>query len=105
MADTMTPPAAIHVALCFDDNFWAPAYAVMRSISLFTHRRNDLVFHLFHLPLTPQHRADLDAIGTEFGATLVFYNLETFPLFVDIAARMPKKKRLPHIVYARLLID
>ena len=96
---------AIHIALTFDDNFWAPAYAVMRSACLFTHRRRDLVFHLFHRPLAPQHHADLEAITAEFGAKVVFYDLDNFALFADIAARMPKKKRLPNIVYARLLID
>ena len=42
----MTGP--IHIVLTFDDNFWAPAYAVARSICLST-RRRDLVFHLLVL--------------------------------------------------------
>ncbi|MEO6394984.1 MAG: hypothetical protein ABIO40_03655, partial [Devosia sp.] len=29
-------PMAIHIALTFDDNFWAPAYTVARSICLTT---------------------------------------------------------------------
>lgn len=95
----------IHIALTFDDNFWAPAYAVMRSVCLFTHRRGDLVFHLLHRTLTPQHRADLEKITTEFGATLVWYELDNSDLFADIAARMPRNKRLTNIVYARLIID
>ncbi|KKB10862.1 hypothetical protein VE25_15885 [Devosia geojensis] len=97
--------APIHIALTFDDNFWAPAYAVMRSICLFTKRRGDLVFHLLHRPLTDEHRADLKAIESEFRARLVWYDLDHSPLFADIAARMPQNKRLSNIVYARLVID
>jgi lipopolysaccharide biosynthesis glycosyltransferase len=95
----------IHIALTFDDNFWAPAYAVMRSVCLFTHRRSDLVFHLFHRTLTPEHHADLERIVPEFGAQLVWYNLDQSAMFADIARRMPENKRLTNIVYARLLID
>ena len=35
------PP--IHIALTFDDSYWAPAYATMRSICLTTRRRGDIV--------------------------------------------------------------
>ena len=52
----------MHIALTFDDNFWAPAYATMRSVCLFTHRRSELVFHLCHRTITDQHRADLAKI-------------------------------------------
>lgn len=98
-------PGQIHVCLTFDDNFWAPAYALMRSACLFTKRRADLVFHLLHRPLAPEHRADLDRIVDEFEATLVYYDLDRAPVFADIAARMPYNKRLTNIVYARLVID
>jgi lipopolysaccharide biosynthesis glycosyltransferase len=96
---------AIHIALTFDDNFWAPAYATMRSVCLFTHRRQDLVFHLCHRTLSAEHRADLAAIAEEFPVQLRWYDLDQSPLFSDIAARMPVNKRLSNIVYARLLID
>lgn len=96
---------AIHVALTFDDNFWAPAYALMRSVCLFTHRRRDLVFHLFHRTLSPDHHADLETIAGEFGARLVFHPLDRDGLFADIARRMPENRRLTNIVYARLVID
>ncbi|MEO5805555.1 glycosyltransferase family 8 protein [Devosia sp.] len=95
----------LHIALTFDDNFWAPAYATMRSVCLFTHRHGDLVFHLLHRTLSDEHVADLRQIETEFGARLVFYDLDQSPLFSDIAARMPVNKRLTNIVYARLVID
>lgn len=95
----------IHIALTFDDNFWAPAYAVMRSVCLFSHRREDLVFHLCHRTLTTEHKSDLDGIATEFGAKLHFYDLDRSELFADIARRMPENKRLTNIVYARLVID
>ncbi|MEO5805554.1 glycosyltransferase family 8 protein [Devosia sp.] len=96
---------AIHIALTFDDNFWAPAYATMRSVCLFTRRRKELVFHLLHRTLTAEHVADLKQIETEFGARLVFYDLDQNPSFTEIAARMPANSRWPAIVYGRLLID
>ncbi len=99
----MTNP--IHIALTFDDNFWAPAYATMRSVALFTRRRADLVFHLCHRTLTDAHRADLAAIAEEFPVQLRWYDLDQSELFQDVARRMPENKRLSNIVYARLMID
>lgn len=96
---------AMHVALTFDDNFWAPAYATMRSVGLYTPHREDLVFHLFHRTLSADHRADLEKIQTEFPVALRWYDLDQSELFRDIAARMPENKRLSNIVYARLVID
>jgi lipopolysaccharide biosynthesis glycosyltransferase len=97
--------APIHIALTFDDNFWAPAYATMRSVCLFSHRRSDLVFHLCHRTLTEVHRADIAAITSEFPVTLHWHDLDASPLFQDVARRMPENKRLSNIVYARLMID
>lgn len=97
--------APIHIALTFDDNFWAPAYALMRSVCLFTHRRSDLVFHLCHRTLAPEHKGDLEGIAGEFGARLHFHDLDRSELFADIARRMPENRRLTNIVYARLVID
>src|SRR5690606_9658939 len=95
----------IHIALTFDDNFWAPAYATMRSVCLFTRRRSDLVFHLCHRTLTAEHWADLEAITAEFPVELRWYDLDASDLFRDVAKRMPENKRLSNIVYARLMID
>ena len=53
----------LDVALTFDDNYWAPAFAVLRSICLATRRPADLVFHLVHIGLAPAHRAEFDAIA------------------------------------------
>lgn len=96
---------AMHVALTFDDNFWAPAYATMRSVCLFSHQRDELVFHLCHRTLTAAHRADLEQITTEFPVTLHWHDLDQSDMFRDIARRMPENKRLSNIVYARLMID
>ena len=97
---------AMHVALTFDDNFWAPAFATMRSVALFTHRRSELVFHLCHRTITEQHRADLSRIRDEFPMVeLRWYDLDQSEMFRDIARRMPENKRLSNIVYARLMID
>ena len=97
---TATP---IHIALTFDDKYWAPAYALMRSVCLFTYRRKDIAFHLFHRSLSDTHRAALEQITTEFGATLNFYDIDQNPGFVSIAARARYNTRLSNIVYARIL--
>lgn len=96
---------AMHIALTFDDNFWAPAYATMRSVCLYSERRSDLVFHLCHRTLRPDHRADLEKIRSEFPVELRWYDLDQSDLFTDIAGRMPENRRLSNIVYARLIID
>lgn len=93
----------IHIALCFDDNFWAPAYATMRSVCLATHRRKDLNFHLCHRTLTKEHIADLEKISVEFGAHLHFYPLDEMEIFNTIALKGKYHKRLTHTIYARLM--
>ena len=95
----------IHIVLTFDDNFWAPAYAVMRSVCLASKRRKDVVFHLFVQALGAAHRADLDRITEEFGATLVYYDLAHHEEFQRISGALRQSQRFPQIVYARLLID
>lgn len=95
---------AMHIALTFDDNFWAPAYAVMRSICLSTRRREDIVFHLLHMPLDAAHRADLERIATEFGARQVFYELTGIEAFNSFVADLPESRRWPRVVYGRMLL-
>lgn len=97
----MTP---IHIALAFDDNFWAPAYALMRSICLSTRRRTELVFHLLHFPLNDAHRDDLLKIEAEYGATLRWYPLTESALFAGFVADLPSSQQWPKVVYARLLM-
>ena len=97
--------APLHVTLTFDDYFWAPAYATMRSVCLTTRRRGDLVFHLFHLGLLPEHRADLDAIATEFGATIRHRPLEQETTVAAFLKTLPGTRDFPPVVYARLLLD
>ncbi|WEK04030.1 MAG: glycosyltransferase family 8 protein [Candidatus Devosia phytovorans] len=94
----------LHIALCFDDGFWAPAYAVMRSICLSTKRRRDLVFHLIHLPLAAEYKSDLDQIASEYGATLRYYPLAEIPAFETFVTGMPASAQWPKIVYARLML-
>lgn len=94
----------IHIALSFDDNFWAPAYALMRSICLSTRRRTDLVFHLLHMRLTAEHRSDLEQITAEYGASLRWYALDQSELFTTFVADLPASTQWPKVVYARLLI-
>ena len=96
--------SAIHIALTFDDSFWAPAYTLMRSICLSTKRKTDLVFHLLHRPLSPEHRADLDKISTEYGAVLRYYPLDQSAVFTRFVETMPESAQWPKVVYARLLL-
>jgi lipopolysaccharide biosynthesis glycosyltransferase len=95
----------IHVALTFDDNFWAPAYAVMRSACLASRRPGDFTFHLFHRGLGIEHRQALNAIIQEFGAKLVDYDLTTNQRFTDFLAGLAFHRKLTNMVYARLLLD
>ena len=95
----------LHIALTFDDYFWAPAYATMRSVCLTTRRRADLVFHLFHFKLWPEHAAELDAIATEFGASVRHYPLDADPKIRALIDGLPGTKSFPPVVYARLLLD
>lgn len=95
----------IHIALNFNDKYWALAYAVMRSICLSTMERKKVVFHLVHTPLSPEHGAVLDQIPAEFGATLCHYNPEENAEFLATTARLPANARFPAIVYGRLLLD
>lgn len=101
----MSQDRSIHVALAFDDNFWAPAYAVMRSVCLTTARRADLVFHLCHDGLSAQRRQQLEAITTEFGAQLRDYPLQAHETFNTVARSLPVARRLHSVIYARMLLD
>jgi lipopolysaccharide biosynthesis glycosyltransferase len=100
------PLRPIHIALTFDDGFWAPAYATMRSVCLHTHRRADLVFHLAHLGLAPPHKTALEAIAAEFGARLEFHDISASEILGARIARFPRvvNRGLHPIVYARLFL-
>jgi lipopolysaccharide biosynthesis glycosyltransferase len=99
------PEQAIHIALTFDDGFWAPAFATMRSVALTTRRRADLVFHLLHWRLAAGHRRELDAVAEEFGVVIRHYPLADNPEISARIARLPGTREFPAIVYARLLLD
>jgi lipopolysaccharide biosynthesis glycosyltransferase len=99
------PLRPIHVALSFNDKYWALAYTVMRSICLSSRLRGEIVFHLCHSALTPAHAATLDSITPEFGATLLHHDPEANPAFSGIIGRLPVTARFPRIVYTRLLLD
>lgn len=96
---------ALHVVLCFDDYFWAPAYATVRSVAISTRRRADLVFHLYEWEVSAEHRTDLDAISSEFGAQVVHHALEQDAHVVAMLERLPGTRAFPPVVYARLLLD
>ena len=102
----MEPRQAIHIVLTFDGNFWAPAYATMRSICATSKRREDIIFHLLHLRLASYQRRDLDEIGTEYGAALDYVNVAPTPVYRDLAARLPKQRKpFAPLLHTRLCID
>jgi lipopolysaccharide biosynthesis glycosyltransferase len=101
----MPAESAIHVVLTFDDNFWAPAFTVARSICLTTTRRRDVTFHLLHDGLKPERRTDFAALADEFGCRVVHYELSDNAEFNAICRALPVDKRLHTVMYARLLVD
>lgn len=96
----------IEIALAFDDGFWAPAYASMRSVCLTTRHPEQLRFHLLTLGLSAEHRAAIDSIGTDYGATLNHIALDDQGLFGSRIASFPtiRMRRFRPVIYARLFM-
>ena len=95
----------IHVTLAFDDNFWAPAFAVARSICLTSLERENLVLHLLHDRMQPARRTDFDGLVAEFGVDIRYYDISTHAEFNATCRALPVHKRLHTVMYARLLVD
>ena len=93
----------IHILLALDDKYWAPAYAVMRSICLFTFRRKDLHFHIFTSGLRADHLKAVEDIQREFGAMQIFYDIPHNPHFAAIAGKVRQSGQFPNIVYGRVI--
>ena len=96
--------STLNITLGFDDNFWAPAFAVMRSACLTSARRHDLVFHLCEYRVSAEHRQLLDKIAGEFGATVNHIALEEHAAFNAVRERLPVARRLHPVIYARMLL-
>ncbi len=96
----------IHIALTFDDGYWAPAYTTMRSICMVSHRPAEIVFHLMHVGLSDRHKADLAAVTAEFGAQLVYYDLDALGILKERIAKLPRVGMHINtpIVYTRLFL-
>lgn len=101
----MPPDSQTHIALCFDDAFWAPTYVTMRSACLSTPHPEQLVFHLCRPDISDHHRADLELINEEFGAMLVDHRLDADPVITEFFNNLPTHHKYPPIVYARLFLD
>lgn len=102
----MNSSRQIHVALAFDNNYWAPAYTVMRSICFHSREHQQLEFHLCEYDVSASHRADLDRISEEFGAKLHHYDVLQLDSFRQAEAILPVKGNLLHAVtYARMVLD
>jgi lipopolysaccharide biosynthesis glycosyltransferase len=96
----------IEIVMAFDDAFWAPTYATMRSICLTTHTPRQLRFHLLHRPLTTEHRAAIASIADAYGASLNFIDIDARGILTERIASFPRirLRRLNPIVYARLFL-
>ena len=105
MTDTPAPTQPIHIALTFDDNFWAPACAVIRSALLSTKRRADLVFHLVVHEITPEHLDDINSIAEEFSTRFNYYEINDYPDFLRVCGPLRATKRFPPVSYARLVLN
>ena len=107
MREQKTLSGPVHIALTFDDNFWAPAVATIRSTCIASGRRPDLTFHLVHKGLSAEHRADIDAVAGQYGATINHYPLEQKDFLSRHLEHLPKSAtpRWTEIVYARLFIQ
>jgi lipopolysaccharide biosynthesis glycosyltransferase len=105
MADT-AGRGPIHIALTFDDKYWAPAYTTMRSICMVSTRARDIVFHLMHVGLSDRHKVDLAAVTAEFGARLVYYDLDALGILKQRIAALPRVGMHINtpIVYTRLFL-
>ncbi|VAW17222.1 Putative CDP-glycerol:glycerophosphate glycerophosphotransferase, partial [hydrothermal vent metagenome] len=101
----MNSSRQIHVALAFDNNFWAPAYTVMRSICFHTSEYERVEFHLCEYDVSDAHRADLDKIADEFGAKIHHYDVLQLESFRAAEAILPAKGNLHSVIYARMLLD
>ncbi|MEP7239426.1 MAG: glycosyltransferase family 8 protein [Devosia sp.] len=99
------PGQPLHIALTFDDNFGAPAYATARGICLATRRRADLVFHLCHPALSSETIELLDTITTEFGATLIHHDIDRDADYLHFSQSLPHTRFISAVMYARLLLD
>lgn len=77
----------------------------MRSVALTTRRRTDLVFHLLHLTLSAEQKADFVRLEREFGAQLVWYDLSEVSMFEQIVHGLPTVGSISKMSYARMVID
>lgn len=100
------PDETLQIVMAFDDGYWAPTYAAMRSICLTSPTPRQLCFHLLHRPLTEEHRASIESIGTEYGASINFINLDDYDVLTSKIEKFPRvtARRLNIIVYARLFL-
>lgn len=95
----------LHVALAFDERFWAPAFATIRSVCLTTRRRKDLVFHLCYPGLSGEAITTLNKIETEFGAKIVHHDVAHDQTYRHFAATLPHTRYISAAAYARMIFD
>jgi lipopolysaccharide biosynthesis glycosyltransferase len=95
----------IHIALTFDDGFWAPAYATMRSVCLASGERDSLVLHPIHWGLGPGHRRLIDTLADEFPVAIRHLDLGSRADYAALVEKLPVRFGYSAVIYARLLLD
>lgn len=95
------------IVLTFDDNFWGPAYATMRSLCLTSTDPTALRFHVCHTGLKPDNLAIIQSIARDYGAALHLTDLQKSDILGARIAAFPRirMKRLNPIVYVRLFLS
>ncbi len=95
----------IHIALCFDEKFYPPAYATMRSVCLTTHQRKNLIFHLCYPGLSQNGKIVLEEISKEFGAKIIHYDISNNKDYQYFANSLPYTSHISSVAYARMIFD
>ena len=95
----------VHVVLTFDSNYWAPAFAVVRSAAISSRDPSRLTFHLIHTGLSAAIIETLDRLAQEFPITIRHVDLSGDGPYASFFEGLPTRAHFTPVVYARLLID
>lgn len=94
----------IHIVQVFDNAFWAPAFATMRSVCLTTHRAGDLVFHAYFRDVDLENQDKLKSLVAEFGCEINFYDVDADKRISEVLMASANPKRTTNLVFVRLVL-
>lgn len=96
---------ALHIVLGFDQNFWPPAFATMRSTCLCSLRRKDIIFHCLVEGLQDDAHKAFESLREEFGCQFEFYDIGANEAYDEITQWGEIWGFLTRATFARMLID